>query len=390
MIKSKMITYIAYKVISCFSAIKHLSEIPYRFYPLEKKIVFDNFRGRGFGDDPKYISLELLKFKIPGLKMIWLTNDMNIDLPNGITPVKYGSRQALFELCTAKVWIDNVKNSIRPMKRKGQFYIQTWHSTLGLKVIEQLAGNLPLRYVYDSKNDSRLIDLMYSNSTFRINYYKKYFWYSGEVVKSDVPRLAPLFDDSTNLKNRILSLYNIPENVMIVLYAPTFRKYANADVYKLDFEKIINSFKSRYRKEVRILVRLHPSLNIPIEFDNSLGLVQVSKYPDMQELLAASDVLLTDFSASMFEMAIAKKIVFLIAKDKELYLNSDRKLLFSLSELPFTMNSSEDELDYQISSFNLQNYILKCKLFFDKIGMEDNGNGSRNIAEIVKRNIDVL
>ena len=89
-----------------------------RFLPLENKVVFDNFNGGKFGDDPKYIALQLLKRKdCPTL--YWLTKDTRIELPDGIRPVKFKSLGSIYHLATAKVWVDNVKNVYKPRKRKG-------------------------------------------------------------------------------------------------------------------------------------------------------------------------------------------------------------------------------------------------------------------------------
>ncbi|MGY0256018.1 CDP-glycerol glycerophosphotransferase family protein [Limosilactobacillus fermentum] len=59
-------------------------------------------------------------------------------MPNGIRKVKYGSFQSMYELATAKVIIGNIKNFPKPRKKRGQFYLQTWHAGLGLKSSERI------------------------------------------------------------------------------------------------------------------------------------------------------------------------------------------------------------------------------------------------------------
>ena len=51
-----------------------------RLLPLQRKIVFDNFGGRGLGDDPKYILLQMIKDGIKA-KYIWLVNDFSVEVP---------------------------------------------------------------------------------------------------------------------------------------------------------------------------------------------------------------------------------------------------------------------------------------------------------------------
>lgn len=76
--------------------------------PLNKrKVVFDNFGGRGYGDNPKYIADELLK-QDENLVLVWVVENMSTFVPKGVRKVWYGSWGAFFEWSTAKVWIDNI------------------------------------------------------------------------------------------------------------------------------------------------------------------------------------------------------------------------------------------------------------------------------------------
>ncbi|MBR3051569.1 MAG: glycosyltransferase, partial [Selenomonadaceae bacterium] len=102
-----------------------------------KKIVFVNFLGRGYGCNPKYIAEEILRQNLP-YDMVWLVNDLNESMPEKIRKVSYGSLDSIYELATAKVIVSNVKNLLPyPNKKRGQFFIMTWHAWQGLKYIEK-------------------------------------------------------------------------------------------------------------------------------------------------------------------------------------------------------------------------------------------------------------
>ena len=78
-------------------------------YVNRKKIVFENFLGRGFGDNPKYIALELLNRKL-NYDLVWIVNrGTSYIFPRGIRTVERGSFRELFELATARFWIDNTR-----------------------------------------------------------------------------------------------------------------------------------------------------------------------------------------------------------------------------------------------------------------------------------------
>ena len=94
-----------------------INYLPLKINP--KKIVFDNFLGKGYGCNPKYIAEELIKQNVD-CEMVWLVSDLNSEMPSKIRKVKYGSLKAYYELATAKVWIDNVRNYKGVEKKKDQ------------------------------------------------------------------------------------------------------------------------------------------------------------------------------------------------------------------------------------------------------------------------------
>lgn len=350
-----------------------------------KKIVFDNFGGRGYGDDPKYIAEQIRK-QHNDLKLIWLTSDMRIELPPEIKPVKYGTIRAAYHLSTAKIWIDNIKSSIKVEKKPNQYYVQTWHSTLGFKMNEQDAELLPEKYIKESKRDAAKTDLMYSNNDFRLDKYKNRYWYNGPVIKCDVPRMSILFECPKGLKEKIYTLYPIPKDKKIVLYAPTFRKNSNLELFKMDYEKVLDAIQQKFGGEFILLIRLHPNeatRSKDLIKGNSDKVFDVSMYPDMQEILAITDILITDYSGCMFDFGFVGRPVFLFAKDVENYRLNERKMYFSIDDVPFTMSENEKDLISNIQNFEFGNYKKDCNQFKKKIGFEDSGKGAKIVADII-------
>ena len=120
----------------------------YKYLPVDnKKIVFSNFAGNNYGCNPKYISEELLKENI-NCKIVWLIKDLkhfNKDFPPQVKLIDIKSERAIYELATAKIWVDNVRkvNLFKRglSKKENQKYIQTWHGSLGIKKIENAIAN---------------------------------------------------------------------------------------------------------------------------------------------------------------------------------------------------------------------------------------------------------
>jgi CDP-glycerol glycerophosphotransferase len=111
--------------------------------------------------------------------------------------------------------------------------------------------------------------------------------------------------------------------------------------------------------------------------------VDVSKFHDMQVLLSASDVVISDYSSLMFDFAISKKPCFQFATDIEAY-KQDRNFYFSLDKLPFSVAKNNDELVKDISEFNQENYQNALDAFFNEVGMILDGKASEKCASIIE------
>ena len=357
-----------------------------------KKVIFDNFGGKGFGDDPKYIAEELLKRNL-GLDLIWVTSDMSLEFPKGIRKVKYGTIKAAYHWSTAKVWVDNIKSSIKVNKKPEQFYIQTWHSTLGFKKNEKDAKTLTERYITQSKKDAEITNLMYSNNDFRVDKYRNSYWYSGEVIKCDVPRMSILINTPETVRDTVRKYFSISEGKKIVLYAPTFRKKKSLNTYFFNYSNCLRALKTRFNNDFVMLIRLHPNeskFNGELNVYDGVNILNASNYPDMQELLAVSDVLITDYSGCMFDFGLVYKPVFLFAKDLQAYLSEDREVYFRLDKVPFKLATNEEDLIINIESFSNEEYLDSCKKFSSSIGYIDSGNGAIYISDLIIEKLGMI
>ena len=357
--------------------------------PVDKnKIVVSNFSGKGYGDNPKYIVEALLKRKAD-IRIIWILRNIEDkeSLPKGVEYCLEKSFMSSYHLRTAKFWIDNCRKSFR-YKRKNQFYLQTWHGFALKRIENDVQSNLSNGYVKEAIRDSKHIDLIVSCSSFMSKIYKKSFWYDGKVVELGAPRNDILIKNDIAVSQKVRDYFRISDKTRIVLYAPTFRADKMVDSYTIDYESLKIACQERFKKDFIIFVRLHPSISnadLGIEFDGC-NILNVSLYQDMQELLCAVDIVVTDYSSLMFDFALTKKPCFLFATDIDSY-KQDRNFYFEVSELPFSMAKSNEELRNNIIYFNNDIYVEKLETFFEKTGMVLSGNASEKCAGIV---LDVL
>ena len=109
---------------------------------------------------------------------------------------------------------------------------------------------------------------MISGCHFRTKIMKNSFWYDGDILEKGTPRNDVLFTaNSKEIRNRIFGKYKIPNNVKILLYAPTFRRDYGLSCYKLEWNDTFSILEKKFGGTFYVLLRLHPNfqrLNIDL------------------------------------------------------------------------------------------------------------------------------
>ncbi|MCR5238229.1 MAG: CDP-glycerol glycerophosphotransferase family protein, partial [Lachnospiraceae bacterium] len=219
--------------------------------------------------------------------------------------------------------------------------------------------------------------------------YRHAFGYKGEVLHTGYPRNDIFFRADTHIKNKIYELFGLDKNKGIILYAPTFRNIREKSVsrYDLDLDKIIQAAENRFGMKYQVVYRFHYNLS-DVYSDSQLFSrgVNATSYPDMQELLLAADILLTDYSSSMWDFSLQRKPVFLYHSDLDLYM-SDRGFYSRPDEWPYPSGRSTEELCREITTFDSELYRMKVDEFFEKYGSYDDGHATERVVDRV---LDVM
>ena len=371
------------KYLTFFSLKRMFFDFILKHIPIKKnKILFNSFCGKGFGDNPKYIAEEILK-RSNDYDLVWMVNSIDEPLPKGIRPVLCNSRRARYELATSKIIVCNVKHALVFKKKKGQYYIQTWHGSFGLKYIEKDAQDkLSSYYLNKTIADSKNIDLLLSSSNWQTEEYKRAFWYEGDILEKGSPRNDILFNISKEKLEQIKNELNIPLNKKILLYGPTFRNNLSIDVYNIDLKAIKNELEVKTKEEWIILVRLHPNIQSYFNLFTGLDFRDVTSYPDGQEILAISDILISDYSSYMIDSIVMNKPVFLYAPDIQNYI-MERGLKPIYFTLPFSICQNNQELIEAIREFEIEAYLKKLNKFRESYHSFDDGKSSAHVVDII-------
>ena len=357
----------------------------FNLFPIKNNKVFLlSYYGAQYGCSPKYISEYLVNNYPKGrFDIVWAFNDIESKQSiKGIRTVKTMSLKYFYELCTSKVIITNFRTTDLFIKRKNQYYIQTWHSSLRLKQIEKdVESTLEPHYIDMAKEDSKKCDLLLSGCRFSTEIFKRAFWYDGEIFEYGTPRNDIFFGKSL-IQEEIKNKLGIDKDTKIILYAPTFRKNEGLEVYNVDYKNVIDGAKERFSGDWIVLVKLHPHL---ISESSKLivgeNVIDVTKYDDIQELLSISDILISDYSSLMFDFALTNKPCFLYIPDLDRYIINDRGLYFDVKELPFIIAKNNDELYEGIANFDSEIYRRRISNFSKEIGSFEDGNACRRLAD---------
>lgn len=367
-------------------------------FPIKKKkIVFTAFEGDGgYCCNPRYVAEELLKKK-DGLELVWLVNNTNKQFPQGIRKVKNTFWRRAYHLATAKVWIDNSRKAYGTRKRKGQLYIQVWHAAIGFKPLGLFRGKLFPKIAYlVSQHDSKLADYVISNSAWCTKLIPDQLIYTGEIIKTGSPRCDIFFNGREDVYRELRKRYKLSQDVKIALFAPTFRggsQKGNRQVFveepTLDFARMTEALEQKFGGTWFVFLRLHPQLAAQLEqfpYKNGIAnMIDVSQADDMNELAAASDVLITDYSSSVFDVINMYMPVFIYADDLDEYIGERGKLMWDMYSLPFSVAGDNDELVEKIAKFDNDEYKKKIDKFSCDHGVLEDGYASKRVAEVIEK-----
>lgn len=347
-------------------------------FPIKRnKIFLFSYYGSQYGCNPKYITNYILANYPPNkFDIVWAFNDVQSrNKVKNIRWVKNMSIKYFYELCTSKVIITNYRTTNLFAKRKDQYYIQTWHSSLRLKQIEKDAKDtLPAHYVEMAKQDSLKCDLLLSGCKYSTDIFKRSFWYAGEIFEHGTPRNDLFFERNLMKQESIKEKLSISAESRIILYAPTFRSNHSTAVYNIDYIKLIKTLQTKFRGDWIVLIRLHPHLvSEADQISHRENIINVTTYDDVQELMLISDMLISDYSSLIFDFSITGKPCFLYIPDVEEYAKTERELYFEIMELPFISAITNDDLFKKINQFNLNEYTKNLHEFSQRIGSFEEG-----------------
>ena len=226
-------------------------------------------------------------------------------------------------------------------------------------------------------------DFLISNSEFEDNVYKSAFWGYGEILRFGHPRNDIFFYDNNDLKENILNSLNINSSCKVVIYVPTFRQGNSSEIYDLDYKILKESLEKKFGGDWVVFVRMHRNIKQKPNLCYKDFVFDVSEFDDVQELLAISDVAITDYSSCIFDFILSRKPAFIYANDIEKY-NQERGFYYPLSDTPFAIAKSNFELYSNIINYDEKKYQKNLEIFLQLKGSVDDGKAALRTVKLIK------
>lgn len=241
-----------------------------------------------------------------------------------------------YELARAEViLLDNVFLPYAYIRRKkGTRVIQLWHGTGTIKKFGQDVNHGKLRKLEKHANSNITHLIVNSEKTKKL--YSGIFGVTEKhVFPIGLPKTDEIFHRLDKVektgknpdKEYIYNKYKIPIDKKLILYAPTFRDNMEQNPKLLE---LITQLGIELSQEYYIGLRLHPYIAEIFrqeKLDNRI--CQFSYEKDLNALLMAADILITDYSSIIFEYCITKRPMIFYAFDYEEFSNNGRGFYYN-------------------------------------------------------------
>lgn len=333
----------------------------------DKLVLFVVYGGQRYDDSPKFI-YEYLKNQYYDLKFKWAFIDPeNI---NGIVPdeekIKIDTFQYYLTALKAGYWVTNssVSRSLAFKKKKTKNIFFTHGMTgikkIGLDIHEQqnsfnsgFTENFDYIFIEGSK-ETEILTRAWNKPV-------------DNFIAMGLPRNDELLSYSEEYRQKLRKELGIPVGKKAILYAPTFREYLkDSDLAAylkppIDFDYWYEQLKDDYVLIITAHYEVAKLMNIP-KIDGFI--INAFKYPNINDLMIASDLLVSDYSSIIFDYSLMEKPIFSFDYDYDEY--SERRGLYPGYSLLFyngIIKKQEQLLEFIVKGdYELNREYVKTKI----------------------------
>jgi CDP-glycerol glycerophosphotransferase len=343
-------------------------------------VFFESFYGRSASCNPLAIDRELAATR-PDIARFWSVVDASVEVPEGSVALIEGSAEWWRVRGSARLLVVNdwLRNRFR--KRSFQTVLQTWHGT-PLKKIALGRPGVGLRTALATIRERSRWNILLAQNQHSTAVFRSAYAYLGPIWQEGYPRDDALVDgDAAAVRARL----GLPDDVTVLLYAPTWRDDRPEHVDHLDVAAFTDALGDGYVT----LIRGHSRTLQPGRDVHGSNVLDVTGYPDVTDLFLVADALITDYSSVMFDFSVTGKPMFFFAPDLEHYREQLRGFYFDLdAAAPGPVVQRADELVQLVRSRDeiAGRYAQKYAAWRERFNpRDDGGSAARVVARLMKR-----
>lgn len=369
--KSKILYFLYYYTMSLFVNILKL------FVRTDNKLIlFVSYGGRHYSDSPRVIYEAMLKDeRYKGYKLVWGFVNSN-DYPEVENKIKIDTLKYYKTALRARCWVTNVMIE-RALNFKGKhtYYFFTTHG-----VLLKCDGPDLKQYKFSSRAKMKY-DCCLAQSEYEKMICQRMFQIKADIVKIlGYPKDDILVHYTEERRNEIRKKLGIPEGKKAVLYAPTYREEKSLrESFNMDVEK----WRKYLSKDYVLLYRAHPIVSTTEKVNDDF-FIDCTKYEMVEDLMIATDMLISDYSGIIFDFCIMHKPIYLWTYDYEEY-NEYRGLYFDIRK-ELKSSGDETELLKMVASHDWSEEPKEVYAFQEKYETVY-GNGTINSLNDIYENI---
>lgn len=332
-----------------FPAMRRLLAVA-RLLPARDATVFESGLGKQYGDSPRFIYEELVRRGDPRPK-IWVYNRAVPVWDPELVVVERLSPGYFWHLGRSRYWVNNQNFPHYVRRRRDGVYVQTWHGTPLKRMLHDLHAIVGRDEGYFDRVNRAISQwtTLLSPSPYATEAFRSAFRYEGDVLEVGYPRNDILSSPrSEAIAEQVRQKVQIPKGKRVVLYAPTFRDNSRdrrGFAFELPFD--LERFAREAGEDTVLLLRMHVLIAGRLQIPEHLRerVIDVSRYPEIQELFLVSDVLVTDYSSVFFDYALLRRPMIFHAYDLETYRDDLRGFYVDYeATVPGPVTTTEDEL----------------------------------------------
>lgn len=338
------------------------------FLPIDNKLVVFSAHSRKYNDSPRALYEYMISNpEYQNYRFVWGLEDLEyVELPGPAIKVKADTLEYFRYCLKARYWITcvNIERSLH-FKKKGCRYLNTWHGT----PFKHVGNDAGVRKDYDF----RAVDLFCYASDYEKEIYKRAFNVREEaLIPTGLPRNDELYRVDEDKIRAIKERLGLPLDKKIILYAPTWRDSTdNGATYSIKPPIDSKKWEQELGDEYIVLFRTHGYTNklLGIEFNDTIR--DYSAYPVINDLFAVSDILISDYSASMADFSILERPILCFTYDYEQYRDERGLYLDYEKEMPSGILRTEDDvlryiktMDYEAESKKSKEMIKNRMTYF--------------------------